>query len=50
MVTLKLSLMTFLKIIPRSKYFLKWNDLILITGIGRAENFTLKTWVHILIG
>jgi len=43
MVTLKLSqMMTFLKVI--SKYFFKWNDLIL--GIDKAENFTLKTWVH----
>jgi len=28
------------------KIFFKRNGLILITGIDKAENFTLKTWVH----
>jgi len=43
--------MTFLKIIPRSKYFFKWNDLSLITGIDRAENFYVKNMgLYVSIG
>jgi len=30
-------------------FWMEW-PIILITGIDRAENFTLKTWTHVLIG
>jgi len=42
--------MTLLKVILRLKYFFKWNDLMLITGINRGKIYVKNMGSYVLIG